>query len=279
MSSSSDHQSSSSEEFSGDKDSVDEDSSSSKSESNVHYHKDANSAVKHAPVEHATEQLAKHTTKQSAEPPTEQPTAQGEGNQNSAPLGQWKNLFASNHSSSNYPKLKFYVDLSVADECTLLVEDLDVKCAMWKTCLIGYVSGKFPRYKALKAVIVDSFHCEAVLTLHESGWLIYKFENEDDKLVVLRGGPYLVFGRPLILREMSEFFNFNSAKMSTIPVWVKLSNLPLRCWSENCLSKIASVIGKPIQCDMLTSSMTRLSYARVLVEIDLRKKLRESINL
>ncbi|KAJ6377605.1 hypothetical protein OIU76_026559 [Salix suchowensis] len=150
---------------------------------------------------------------------------------------------------------------------------------MWKTCLIGYVSGKFPGYKALSAVIDNEFNCEAVLTLHESGWLIYKFKNEEDKLAVLRGGPYLVFGRPLMLREMPEFFNFNSSEMSTLPVWVKLPNLPLSCWSEICLSKIASVIGNPIQCDMLTSSMTRLSYARVLVEIDLRKKLREYVKV
>ncbi|KAJ6372110.1 hypothetical protein OIU76_026576 [Salix suchowensis] len=155
-------------------------------------------------------------------------------------------------SSSSCPKLKFYADLSDADACTLLAEDLDVKCAMWKPRLIGYVSSKFPGYKALSAVIANSFNCE---------W----------------EAPYLVFGRPLMLREMPEFFNFNSTEMSTIPVWVKLPNLPLSCWSENRLSKIASVIGNPIQCDMLTSSMTRLSYARVLVEIDLRKKLRDYV--
>ncbi|KAJ6377608.1 hypothetical protein OIU76_026562 [Salix suchowensis] len=223
----------------------------------------------------ASDQQSAHST----EAPTEQPVTQGEGNQNSAPLGQWKNLFASNRSSSSCPKLKFYAELSDADACTLLVDDLDVKCAMWKTCLIGYVSGKFPGYKALSAVIDNEFNCEAVLTLHESGWLIYKFKNEDDKLAVLRGGPYLVFGRPLMLREMPEFFNFNSSEMSTLPVWIKLPNLPLSCWSETCLSKIASVIGNPIQCDMLTSSMTRLSYARVLLEIDLRKKLRDYVKV
>ncbi|KAJ6352926.1 hypothetical protein OIU76_002028 [Salix suchowensis] len=224
---------------------------------------------------------AEQPTEQPVEPSTEQPIAQGSGNpkQNFAPLGQWQNLFVSNRSSSRCPKLKYYAELSAANECTLLVEDLDVKCDVWKSCLIGYISGKFPGYKALNAVIANYFHCEVVLNLHESGRLIYKFKNEEDKFAVLRGGPYLVFGRPLILREMPEFFNFNSAEMSTVPVWVKLPNLPLRCWSENCLSKIASVIGNPIQCDMLTSSMTRLSYVRVLVEIDLRKKLREFVNL
>ncbi|KAJ6365129.1 hypothetical protein OIU76_029992 [Salix suchowensis] len=76
---------------------------------------------------------------------------------------------------------------------------------------------------------------------------------------------------------MPEFFDFNSAEMSTVPVWIKLPNLPLRCWSLKSLSKIASVVGKPLQSDMLTSSMSRLSYACILVELDLRKPLREHI--
>jgi hypothetical protein len=45
------------------------------------------------------------------------------------------------------------------------------------------------------------------------------------------------------------------------------------------LSKLASVLGKPIQCDKLTSTKERLSYARVLVEVDLLADLRSSINV
>ncbi|KAH8479757.1 hypothetical protein H0E87_031720, partial [Populus deltoides] len=44
-----------------------------------------------------------------------------------------------------------------------------------------------------------------------------------------------------------------------------------------CLSKIANVLGKPIQSDHMTSSLARLSYARVLVEIDLREDLQHSV--
>ncbi|KAJ6973805.1 hypothetical protein NC653_033972 [Populus alba x Populus x berolinensis] len=67
--------------------------------------------------------------------------------------------------------------------------------------------------------------------------------------------------------------------MYTIPVWVKFPNLPLKCWSIKCLSKIASVLGKPVQSDMLTSSMARLSYARVLVEVNLLSDLPYSIEV
>ncbi|KAJ6365131.1 hypothetical protein OIU76_029994 [Salix suchowensis] len=246
-----DQQFSSSEDVSCDEESVEDDSSSSESETNspqlvvqsavlpVVQSAIAKQPVEQLVVQSDVIQPTEQTVEQPAAQSAEQPAAQNPGNltQTSAPLGQWRNLFASNRSSSNCPKLKYFDELDDANECALLDEDLDAKCDMWKFCVIGYVSGKFPGYKALNAVIANSFHCEAVLTLHESD------------------------------------------EMSTVPVWVKLPNLPLRCWSENCLSKIASVIGNPIQCDMLTSSMTRLSYARVLVEIDLRKTLRESVNL
>uniref|UniRef100_A0A2K1XY33 DUF4283 domain-containing protein n=1 Tax=Populus trichocarpa TaxID=3694 RepID=A0A2K1XY33_POPTR len=106
----------------------------------------------------------------------------------------------------------------------------------------------------------------ATLTIHDSGWLVYKFKIEEDKLTVLRGGPYLVYGRPLILRPMTNFFDFSSEEMSRVPVWVKFPNLPLCCLSPVCLSKIASVLRKPIQ-------------SLVLVEIDLLGELRHSIEV
>jgi hypothetical protein len=45
---------------------------------------------------------------------------------------------------------------------------------------------------------------------------------------------------------MLKFFDFSSEEMSRVPVWVKFPNLSLCCWSPICLSKITSVLGKPI---------------------------------
>jgi hypothetical protein len=78
---------------------------------------------------------------------------------------------------------------------------------------------------------------------------------------------------------MTEYFDYSCSVMTHVPVWVKLPNLPLKCWTPRCLSKLASVLGKPIQCDKLTSTKERLSYARVLVEVDLLEDLRSSIDV
>jgi len=159
----------------------------------------------------------------------------------------------------------------------LIDDDLDNKYGLWKLSLVGYIDFRSPGFKALQNLIVNSWHCEASLTIHASGWLIFQFANEEDKLNVLFGGPYLVYGRPLILRAMLKYFDFSSFDMHTVSVWVKFPNLPLKCWSLKCLSKITSVLGKPIQSDMLTSSMSKLSYARVLVEVNLLFDLPYSI--
>ncbi|KAJ6959613.1 hypothetical protein NC653_037845 [Populus alba x Populus x berolinensis] len=192
----------------------------------------------------------------------------------------WRNLFASNRNITTCPKLMHYSAFTETNGCDLVGDDLDAKCGFWKLCLIGYVAGSSPGYKALQNVIVNSWKCEASLTMHESGWLIFKFATDADKLSILAGGPYLIYGRPLILRPMPVFFfYFSSSDMHTVLVWVKFPNLPLQCWSLKCLSKIASVLGRPVQSDMLTHTMSRLSYARVLVEVNLLSDLPYSIDI
>jgi len=144
---------------------------------------------------------------------------------------------------------------------------------------VGYVSRKKPGYGALNSIISNVWKCEANLSIHDSGWLVYRFKTEEAKLSVLSGGPYLIYGRPLILRPMKKFFDFSNERMSRVPVWVKFPNLPLCYWSPICLSKIANVLGKPIQCDQPTSTLSCMSYVRVLVEIDLLEELRHSVEI
>jgi hypothetical protein len=58
--------------------------------------------------------------------------------------------------------------------------------------------------------------------MHDSGWLIFTFTSETDMFEVLSRGPYYVFGQPLILKIMPEFFDFATSEMVRMPVWVKI---------------------------------------------------------
>lgn len=194
-----------------------------------------------------------------------------------APVEKWRDLFATNRSSATGPKFPPISASCNELPCDLLTADLDINYNVWESCLVGYVAGKSPGFNAMNNIISNSWKCNATLSIHESGWLVYRFKNIEDKLAVLANGPYLIYGRPLILKVMPEYFNFGRDEMSCVPVWVKLPNLPLKCWSPRCLAKIASKLGTPIQSDQLTFNMTRISYARVLVELNLLADLKSSI--
>ena len=194
-----------------------------------------------------------------------------------APIGQWRDLFASNRSTITGPKLPFLPSSCDDLPCDLSPDDFDITYDIWQLCIVGYVAGKSPGFKALSNIISSSWKCEASLSIHESGWLVYKFKTVDDKLAVLANGPYLIYGRPLIIKAMPEYFDFGADEMSCVPVWVKFPGLPFKCWSRRCLSRIANKLGTPIQSDQLTCNMARVSYARVLVELNLLADLKSSI--
>nr|TKS15655.1 hypothetical protein D5086_0000031150 [Populus alba] len=204
----------------------------------------------------------------------------GAGNPIPGPTtSKWRDILFSNRSTTSCTRLQNFSLNHLSKMCAISHEDIQSRFEIWNVCAVGYISGKNPGFKALNSIISTIWKTDATLTIHETGWLIYRFKSEEEKLVVLRGGPYLVYGRPLVLRLMIKFFDFSCGEMSRVPVWVKFPSLPLCCWSPICLSKIASVIGKPIQCDQLTSNLSRMSYARVLVEIDLLEELCHSVEI
>ncbi|CAK8544239.1 unnamed protein product [Lathyrus sativus] len=65
--------------------------------------------------------------------------------------------------------------------------------------------------------------------------------------------------------------------LRTLPIWIKLPNLPLHLWGEKSLSKIGSAIGNPVTTDECTAHKFRISYARLLVEVDVTQALAKEI--
>ncbi|KAF3674932.1 30S ribosomal protein S17, partial [Capsicum annuum] len=109
-------------------------------------------------------------------------------------------------------------------------------------------------------------------------YVIERFANEKEKDGILCSGPHYLLKRPVIMKPWSPEFNFNEDILSTIPLWIKLPNLPLNCWNAVTLSKIGSSLGgQPLYVDECTTHTSRISFARILVEVDVTRKLSKSI--
>ena len=59
----------------------------------------------------------------------------------------------------------------------------------------------------------------------------------------------------------------------------KFPNLPLHLWGAKSLGKIFSILGKPLVTDECTAKKLRISYARVLIEVDITQPFKESIKI
>jgi hypothetical protein len=105
------------------------------------------------------------------------------------------------HISTTIPPshpLVHFTDYTATSSCSFLETDLGVYKDLWWFSLIGFIVGKFPRYSSISKYVTSAWQCHVNFSMHDSGWLIFKFTSELDMLVVLSEGPYHVFGRPLI---------------------------------------------------------------------------------
>ena len=71
-------------------------------------------------------------------------------------------------------------------------------------------------------------------------------------------------------------FDSNQDVPYVVPVWVRLSHLPLHCWNSESLESIKNTLGKYIDWAERKELYT---CARICVEVDLEEGTLEAINL
>ena len=96
--------------------------------------------------------------------------------------------------------------------------------SVWGWSLLGQYVGYYPGYMAINE-LRKSWGVKSKFR-EEAGWMIFQFETESVRDNVLKGGPYFIHGRPLILKHIPEKFAFNRKDIATIPLWVRFFGIP-----------------------------------------------------
>lgn len=188
----------------------------------------------------------------------------------------WVKLFENNRRSSQGMALKFHTHTDPV--CKIRLEDCKPTEDAWGPTLIGYVAGRFPG-KSNIAECCKAWGVPYKFSIHRSGWLIFKFNSFNDMNDVLVKGPYFIFHRPLLLKEVPPFFRFQNEEICNVPIWVQLPELPKNLWTDECLGMILSRVGKPVRTDDLTYTCERYNYARALVEVNASKELIKQVDI
>ncbi|KAK4733492.1 hypothetical protein R3W88_007753 [Solanum pinnatisectum] len=126
--------------------------------------------------------------------------------------------------------------------------DISSEIEYWQNDVVCYVLGAHPPFTVLNGFI------QIVL---RNG-----IDSEEGKLEVLQGGIYNYDNKLLIVKAWTPEMEFSKEELLT---------------SARGLSKIGSLIGKPLMVDKQTEKKLGLSYARLLVEVNVGKTLPEEV--
>ncbi|KAI8546613.1 hypothetical protein RHMOL_Rhmol07G0132600 [Rhododendron molle] len=147
----------------------------------------------------------------------------------------------------------------------------------WKNAIVGCFVDKRLSYFQVRswAQRVWKTDAEDVVTL-DNGFFVFNFKDTDTLDSILENGPYFCGGKHIVIKKWHPGMHLTKGAFSSVPVWVKLYNVPLESWTEDGLSYIASYIGNSLYLDNFTQNHSRLMFARVCIEVDAAKEIPKS---
>lgn len=117
-----------------------------------------------------------------------------------------------------------------------------------------------------------------VVDLLTQGWFVVNFSNEADLWKILNRS-WSLDHSPVLLKPWHPMFDASRERVDTIPIWVRLPVLPLHFWSELHLRRIGNILGTFLEADLSFLESHVKQVARILVNINIREGLSETINL
>lgn len=210
-------------------------------------------------------------------------TAQRKLDMTPEPAKKWANFFDTNRLSAKGMSLNYVAPIMKNGEKVIELnkEEVDKATEEWKQALILYVVGTSPTIAAVERYIATQVNTvsKPKVYYHNDGYFLVRFTSLDDRNELLYSGPHMMNNKPIIVKIWSADFDFNKELLQTIPIWVKYPNLPLNCLSMDSLSRISSGLGVPVYADECTTKVDRISFARVLVEMDVARELPKKIKV
>lgn len=135
-----------------------------------------------------------------------------------------------------------------------------------KYCIVGEFTKATLSFNTVKDLALKLWGDKGLLQVFQksASTFLFKFVDIASKTAVLARGTIFLYNRPLVLRDWSS--SAGAKPVTSLPLWVKLFNLPDCYWTIEGLSRVASVIGNPICADKLTQKLEILPFARMCVD-------------
>lgn len=84
-----------------------------------------------------------------------------------------------------------------------------------------------------------------------------EYSQLDSELMKVEGkldaGPNLYERKPIIMKNYTSELDLLAEIVKVMPIWIRMSNLHLKCQGQSSFKKVASLVGKPIRTDRATT--------------------------
>ncbi|XP_019237195.1 PREDICTED: uncharacterized protein LOC109217410 [Nicotiana attenuata] len=193
----------------------------------------------------------------------------------------WDNFDIAKISNAGY-KLEYVQPRKIGENQIIEIEvdDTSSEVEYWKNAVICYVLGAHPPFTVIQGYIQRIWGKHGVdrIVMLKNGVIVVRFDTAIGKQEVIEGGIYHFDNKPLIVKGWTPELEFTKEELLTVPIWIKLPDLDFKYWSQRVLSKIGSLIGKPLMVDQNTEKRIGLKFARLLVEVEMNTKLPDKIS-
>ena len=204
-----------------------------------------------------------------------------EGVRKDVPVKSWSNLFSL--SAKTGAPLHFHKPHCADGKIVARppAEVVNEGIEMWKGCLVGQFLDKRLPFPVVRSLINRLWGKKEMpdISTTENGLFFFRFRDPEARDWVMDSGPWNLAGRPFILRAWKPGMDMLNIQLSSIPIWVKFYNIPLEYWTSTGLGYIASTVGIPLHLDSPTENQTKLSFARICIEVGVDCEFPKSVLL
>lgn len=176
---------------------------------------------------------------------------------------------------------KFDIEVSMVDgKATVAVPDtiLDDSVPLWKDFLIGRFPSAAPHVAKIHVIVNKIWNLgdkSIKIDVYEVNTTTVKFRirNASARMRALRRGMWNICELPMIMSKWTPIVEDAQPEIKTMPLWVKIKNVPRSMFTWPGLSFLASPVGEPKRLHPDTELVTNFDEAEFFVEADLTKEL------
>lgn len=108
---------------------------------------------------------------------------------------------------------------------------------------------------------------------------VVTFKSTDDKLHVLKDGPWHYFDSLMVFKETTGWQNPSYLAFEEFTIWIQLHNLPIACMNQKAVAKIAEQVGVVEEIDIGEGGSCIGQFARVRITRPISKPLQRCVRI